>query len=383
MSRTPAVIDRHLEALDFNSDGGLLLGAGTLTGQYWYGSLWYFSDPEDAPYKEKCTAGIQVESGVTDVKWLTGTTLAHSSDTANLDIWGLTTDETEGTLFTPVSQLCGHDDIVTSLDVFSGGANQIISSSIDKCINIWDVGESCLLKSYKGHQDHVLQVSAHPTDENLFLSCSLDGRVLLWDRRKQKAASILDISPCKGTPTCITWDPVQASMYAFGDNTGAVTYKDVRQNIGQANTSQPHTGKIHRVRFSKTNPTWLGSVSDDCTVVVSDMSSSPASILSRDANNSDFVHGLAWCPKSNKLYTCGWDFNVTSLDIAKSDIQKSQMKNKLNGAAISGESQPLENHTKDGDTAMENVLDFLSIMRDVHCIKREASLLRKQLLCNA
>jgi len=47
----------------------LLLGASSLTGRYWYGSLWYYQNPEVAPDVEKCTAGVQLESGLRDACW--------------------------------------------------------------------------------------------------------------------------------------------------------------------------------------------------------------------------------------------------------------------------------------------------------------------------
>ena len=52
------------------SEKGILLGASSLTGRYWYGSLWYYENPEDAPDVEKCTAGVQLEAGLGDACWV-------------------------------------------------------------------------------------------------------------------------------------------------------------------------------------------------------------------------------------------------------------------------------------------------------------------------
>lgn len=54
----------------FLSDGSLLLGASSLSGRSWQGSLWIYSDPTQAPGEGSCKAGVQTEAGVTDVSWV-------------------------------------------------------------------------------------------------------------------------------------------------------------------------------------------------------------------------------------------------------------------------------------------------------------------------
>lgn len=65
----------------FFVDGGLLLGASSLTGRYWYGSLWFYKSPEVAPDVEKCTAGVQLESGLHDACWVDSTRVLVGMDT--------------------------------------------------------------------------------------------------------------------------------------------------------------------------------------------------------------------------------------------------------------------------------------------------------------
>ena len=66
------------------SDGGLLLGASSLTGRYWLGSLWYYQQPEAAPDVEKCTAGVQLEAGLSDAKWVTNNKVLVGLDTGRM-----------------------------------------------------------------------------------------------------------------------------------------------------------------------------------------------------------------------------------------------------------------------------------------------------------
>jgi hypothetical protein len=70
-----------IPSLFYFADGGLLLGASSLTGQYWLGSLWYYQDPSQAPDVEKCTAGVQLEAGIIDAKWLDSNKVIVGLDT--------------------------------------------------------------------------------------------------------------------------------------------------------------------------------------------------------------------------------------------------------------------------------------------------------------
>ena len=59
----PAQVDRHLETIVFTSSGDLILGASSLTGRYWTGSLWYYREPEKAPDPGLSLTGTDIESG--------------------------------------------------------------------------------------------------------------------------------------------------------------------------------------------------------------------------------------------------------------------------------------------------------------------------------
>lgn len=47
-----------------------MLGASSLTGRYWYGSLWFYEIAAHGPDVEKCTAGVQLEAGIDDAIWI-------------------------------------------------------------------------------------------------------------------------------------------------------------------------------------------------------------------------------------------------------------------------------------------------------------------------
>ena len=59
----PAVMEKHLEFLGFNSSGDLIVGASSLTTRYWSGSLWYYRKgvaEEDLTNPEMCLTGLDL-----------------------------------------------------------------------------------------------------------------------------------------------------------------------------------------------------------------------------------------------------------------------------------------------------------------------------------
>lgn len=155
----------------------------------------------------------------------------------------------------------------------------------------------------------------------------------MWDTRKQKPAARLGLSPLKGIPTCVAWQPGCEHSFAVGSESGQLVVKDTRSAVTEAASIVPHHRNVTRIQFSPSKPNLLASVSEDCSVVIVNIADDKATQIYKDTRHHDFVRGLSW--SGEKLYTCGWDAMVTSHSIPTSTSDTSEesgpVKMEVNG----------------------------------------------------
>ena len=59
---------------------------------------------------------------------------------------------------------------------------------VNYSVNVGDVQEQRLIRKYLAHSDIINQVDIHNTSADMFVSCSMDRNVMLWDTRNSKPA---------------------------------------------------------------------------------------------------------------------------------------------------------------------------------------------------
>lgn len=110
---------------------------------------------------------------------------------------------------TVVRRYTAHSSDVTSL-AFSSD-NMLFSSSMDGTVKLWHPSQSHELASFK-HDNSVIAVALNPADSSIFLACTFDNKVVVWNARDSEVVHTLDfMSP----PTAAAFSP-DGAMMAIG-----------------------------------------------------------------------------------------------------------------------------------------------------------------------
>jgi guanine nucleotide-binding protein G(I)/G(S)/G(T) subunit beta-1 len=88
------------------------------------------------------------------------------------------------------TELSGHKGYISCCKFVSSGDEQIVTSSGDGTVRLWDISRATKVQSFDEHNGDVMSVSVHPSHPSLFLSGSCDSTVKLWDIRRAGRCSV-------------------------------------------------------------------------------------------------------------------------------------------------------------------------------------------------
>ncbi|OEL27932.1 WD repeat-containing protein 44 [Dichanthelium oligosanthes] len=91
----------------------------------------------------------------------------------------------------PACVLEGHKDDV--LDLTWSKSDQLLSSSMDKTVRLWDTESKACLKTF-AHSDYVTCIQFNPVDDRYFISGSLDAKVRIWSIPDRQVVDWTDLN---------------------------------------------------------------------------------------------------------------------------------------------------------------------------------------------
>lgn len=312
----PAQMDKHLEFLDFSSDGSLAVGSSSLVTRYWTGQLWYFTKDrlaEDGVQAvtdpARCLTGLELETGV-----VAGRFLAPGQLVVGLDSGGLVRvtlarerDEERVTHHLEVqSPAVEHEDQLLGLDLWpEGGECRVATTGADLRLNVWGP-ELALTHSYlPAHTRLITGVACSPESPYTVATASQDGTVKVWDTRSAAPALTVHRSPVS-PPSCLAW---AAGGLVTGTRAGGLLLLDPRAPI-----TDPAPGpglffdrEVRSLRWDGSGRR-LAVTADDAVVKVVEVRGGGLVEVYQDRRHTDYVRGLAWA--GDTLWSAGWDTAV-------------------------------------------------------------------------
>lgn len=123
----------------------------------------------------------------------------------------------------PVHEFQGHEGEVLGLSWSRNG--HVLSSSVDKTARLWRVGHDQCLEIYS-HNNYVTCVDFNPTDDNSFMTGSIDGKLRIWG---VDTGRVIDWTDIREIVTAVCYSP-DGKGGIVGSMDGNCYYFDIIDN---------------------------------------------------------------------------------------------------------------------------------------------------------
>uniref|UniRef100_A0A6A7FRM5 Methylosome protein 50-like n=1 Tax=Hirondellea gigas TaxID=1518452 RepID=A0A6A7FRM5_9CRUS len=311
--KQPTEMEDRLEFLAPRPGGGCALGCSGMTGRCWSGSVWLYDDALKAPDIAASQASYQLQAGVPCATFVSRDVLAVAEDGGYVE-W--LSCSAEPSRLVSIAASCSHSDTVTSMALTCDG-QKLCTAGADYSICLTDCSTQQHDTLYSpAHAQECLSVSTHPTEKAIFVSCSLDGNVLLWDTRKKEPASCV-YRNVQCPVTSVSWLADKSSTGAaleqllLGTIDGQLMVHSTRHYSHEPTPNRILNTRINKFVASPNNPNVVAVCADDETIRVVKISNDFVITpwYSSDAKHSDFVRDVMWLDSSSFL-SCAWDKQV-------------------------------------------------------------------------
>ncbi|CAL4981997.1 unnamed protein product [Urochloa decumbens] len=172
----------------------------------------------------------------------------------------------------PACAFEGHQDDVLDLSWSKSQSQQLLSSSMDKTVRLWDMDTKTCLKMFP-HNDYVTCVQFNPADDGYFISGSLDCKVRIWSVPDRQVVDWSDVSDMV-TAACYTPDGQAAIIGShkgscrFYKTTDCKLNQEAQIDMSISKKRKSQAKKITGFQFAPGNPSEILVTSADSQIRV-------------------------------------------------------------------------------------------------------------------
>ncbi|XP_051218587.1 WD repeat-containing protein YMR102C [Lolium perenne] len=170
----------------------------------------------------------------------------------------------------PLHEFFGHSGDV--LDLSWSNNKHLLSASTDKTVRLWEIGSANCISVFP-HSNFVTCVQFDPTNDNCFITGSIDGKVRVWDITRGSVADWVDV---RDIVTAVCYRP-DGKGAVVGTITGNCRFYDASDNnLLRLETQIALNGKksslkrITSFQFCPINPSKLMVTSADSKIRILD-----------------------------------------------------------------------------------------------------------------
>ncbi|PPD68820.1 hypothetical protein GOBAR_DD34294 [Gossypium barbadense] len=165
----------------------------------------------------------------------------------------------------PIYSLSGHTEDV--LDLSWSKSQQLLSSSMDKTVRLWDLESQSCIKVF-AHSDYVTCIHFNPSDDNHFISGSLDAKVRIWNVPERRVVDWTDLNEMV-TAACYSPDGQSAFIGSHKGNCRLYSTEECKLNQLEqifVQKSKANAKKITGFQYCPTNPSQVLVTSADSRI---------------------------------------------------------------------------------------------------------------------
>ncbi|KAK9465252.1 WD40-repeat-containing domain protein [Lipomyces arxii] len=213
----------------------------------------------------------------------------YSPDTLSLRQISLLANKTKSDYTAPL----------TSLDWNSTDNSLIITSSIDTTCTIWDLTTSMAKTQLIAHDKEVFDARFTAGNVDVFASVGADGSVRVFDLRSLEHSTIIYEPPSPPPLLRISTNSRDPNLLAtFAHESNIVHVLDIRSPGAPVVELEAHSGNVNAVEWAPNQSNLLATASDDCQVLVWDVTSNRSDIALAYTENSE-VNNISWNSKGD------------------------------------------------------------------------------------
>ncbi|XP_050203563.1 protein HEAT STRESS TOLERANT DWD 1 [Mercurialis annua] len=130
----------------------------------------------------------------------------------------------------PLVKFGGHKDEGYAIDWSPRVTGRLVSGDCKNCIHLWEPSDATWnvgAAPYVGHDASVEDLQWSPTEADVFASCSVDGKIAIWDIRMGKTP-VISFKAHNADVNVISWNRLASVMLASGSDDGTFSIHDLR-----------------------------------------------------------------------------------------------------------------------------------------------------------
>ncbi|WP_309744405.1 NB-ARC domain-containing protein [Chamaesiphon sp. OTE_20_metabat_361] len=209
-------------------------------------------------------------------------------------------------ILTCLHTLIGHQQPVSAI-AFSPDGQQLVSSSFDKTIKLWDTNSGKCVKTFLGHRNRIWTVAFHPNGTQI-ASGGDDNHTKIWDLERERC--IKTIVGHTNAILSVNLSPNGSYLASGNEDTTIRIWSIDREKIVQ--TLREHTNRVWSVNFSP-DGRLLASGSADYTVKLWDWQA--GNCLKTLRGHHSWVWRVVFSPDGRTLASTSYDQTVKIWDV--------------------------------------------------------------------